>query len=79
MSVSLYSNNFVDLKPMDPKNNMDFFRKVFLSYARNNRRKEFENGLMWISWKLLFEKGGFAYLAFGVDPKCGKKFHVSIK
>lgn len=33
---------------------------------------------MWISFKLLFEKGGFAYLAFGVDPKSDKKFMVTI-
>jgi|JI10StandDraft_1071094.scaffolds.fasta_scaffold63427_1 hypothetical protein len=33
---------------------------------------------MWISWKLLFEKGGFAYLAFGVNVKSDKKFVVTI-
>lgn len=33
---------------------------------------------MWISWKLLFEKGGYAYLAFGVDPRSEKKFIITV-
>lgn len=39
MSVSSYSNQYVDIVPVDGKTHPDFFNKVFLSYARNNRRK----------------------------------------
>lgn len=78
MSVSSYSLHMVDIIPADKKMHPDFFKKVFLSYARNNRRKEMNNGLMWISWKLFFDKGGYAYLAFGVDPRSDKKFVAKI-
>lgn len=66
MSLSCYSNSFVDLVATDKKKKHDFFQKVFLEYGRNHKRKEYNDGKMWISWKLLYEKGGFAYLAFGV-------------
>jgi len=56
----------VDLVATDKKKKHDFFQKVFLEYGRNHKRKEYNDGKMWISWKLLYEKGGFAYLAFGV-------------
>ena len=32
---------------------------------------------MWISWKLFYEKGGFAYIAFGVDSTSNKKFVIN--
>ena len=60
MSVSCYSNSFVDLKPLDKKKQPEFFKKVFLEFGRNHKRKEYNEGKMWISWKLLYEKGGFA-------------------
>jgi hypothetical protein len=31
---------------------------------------------MWVSYKLLFEKGGFAYVAFGNEIMSNKKFIV---
>ena len=36
-----------------------------------------DDGKMWISWNLFFEKGGFAYIAFGVDSSSSKKFKIS--
>jgi hypothetical protein len=32
---------------------------------------------MWISWKLLFKEGGYAYIAFGVEKTASSKFHIS--
>jgi len=32
---------------------------------------------MWISWKLLFQQGGYAYIALGNSEKSDKKFIVS--
>ena len=31
---------------------------------------------MWISWKLLLQQGGYAYVAMGVDPQSNKKFVI---
>jgi len=31
---------------------------------------------MWISWKLLFQQGGYAYVGMGVDSKSNKKFVI---
>ena len=39
MSVSSYSEHMVDIIPVDKTTHPNFFKKVFLSYARNNRRK----------------------------------------
>lgn len=31
---------------------------------------------MWVSYKLLFDKGGFAYIAFGNEVTSDKKFVI---
>ena len=31
---------------------------------------------MWISWKLLLQQGGYAYVAMGVDEQSNKKFVI---
>ena len=31
---------------------------------------------MWISWKLLLQQGGYAYVAMGVDSQSNKKFVI---
>ena len=31
---------------------------------------------MWISWKLLLQQGGYAYVAMGVDENSNKKFVI---
>ena len=55
MSVSSYSTHLVEITPVDIKKHPDFYRKTFMAYAKQTPpRKQFENGLMWISWKLLF-------------------------
>lgn len=76
LSVSCYSNSMVNISGENIKKHPDFFKKVFMTYARNNKRKEYEDGKMWISWKLFFEKGGYAYLAFGVQPGHNRKFVI---
>lgn len=39
MSISSYSNHYVDIVLEDKKKHSNFWQKVFISYARNNRRK----------------------------------------
>lgn len=31
---------------------------------------------MWISWKLLLQQGGYAYIGMGVDRNSNKKFVI---
>lgn len=33
---------------------------------------------MWVSWKLFFEKGGYAFLAFGVEAGLNRKFVITL-
>ena len=49
-----------------------------MAYARNHKRKEYHDGKMWISWKLFFEKGGYAYIAFGVEAGHNRKFVIKL-
>ena len=79
LSVSCYSHDRVDIVSEDRKKHPDFFQKIFMAYARNNKRKEYSDGKMWISWKLFFEKGGYAYLAFGVEPGHNRKFVIGFE
>ena len=79
MSVSCYSSNMVNIVPEDQANHRRFFHKALMPFARSHKRKELENGLMWISWKLLFSKGGFAFVAFGVESSCDKKFIINFE
>lgn len=41
---------------------------MFLNHAKKNKRQTYNNDMMWISWKLLFQQGGYAYIAFGNNP-----------
>ncbi len=74
--MSSYSKSFVDIKPTKKEQHPKFFQKVFLEYARENKKKEYDDGNMWLSWKLFYEKGGYAFIAFGVDVACNKKFKI---
>jgi hypothetical protein len=50
---------------------------MFLSHAKHNKRQSYNNDLMWIAWKLLFQQGGFAYIAFGNSKESNKKFVIT--
>ncbi len=52
-------------------------KKMFLNHARFNKRQTYNNDLMWIAWKLLYQQGGYAYLAFGNHEDSNKKFVIS--
>jgi hypothetical protein len=43
-------------------------RDALLDHALHNKRSEYNEGKVWMSWQLLFQKGGFAYLAAGNSP-----------
>jgi len=46
-------------------NEKNFLRETFLSHARKNKKKKYENDTMWVSNKLMYREGGYAYIAFG--------------
>lgn len=76
-SVSVYSKQFTDLVPSDQKMHPDLLKKMFLNHARLHKRQTYNNEEMWISWKLLFQQGGYAYIALGNSPSSKKKFIVT--
>ena len=50
---------------------------MFLSHAKLNKRQTYNNGTMWIAWKLLYQQGGYAYIAFGNSSESQKKFFIT--
>ena len=78
LNISTYGKHFVEIKASKRENHPKLLQKTFLHHARNNKKKEYEDGKMWISWKLFYEKGGFAYIVFGVDANANKKFKVEL-
>lgn len=75
-SVSVYSKQFTDLIPADQKSYPNFLKKIFLNHAKLNKRQTYNNDQMWISWKLLFQQGGYAYVALGNSSESKKNFVV---
>ncbi len=76
-NISIFSKTKIILNTTSQKDHPDFLKKVFLEHARSNPDKTRPNELMWISKKLLYYEGGFAYIAFGNDIKSKKKFRIS--
>ena len=50
---------------------------MFLNHAKFHKRQSYHNDQMWISWKLLYQQGGYAYIALGNSSESKKKFHVT--
>jgi hypothetical protein len=74
--VNLYGPCFTLLKCVEQMKYPELFREVFLAHGRGSKKNTYNNGLMWISWKLLLQQGGYAYVAMGVDPNSNKKFVI---
>lgn len=74
--VSVYSPSFTTLENVPKTKYPDLLRHTFLLHARGNKKNEYNNGLMWISWKLMLQQGGYAYVAMGVEHESNKKFVI---
>lgn len=76
-SVSIYSLQYavLELKLKDLCNSL--LLNCFRNHAAGNKRKKYENDTMWISWKMMFREGGYAYIAFGVEREAVHKFQIS--
>ncbi len=74
-SISLYSNFYANLKRSEQSKHRNFLEKCYYNYAEmSSRKQEHNGGKMWISWKLLFKKGGYAYFAFHNDRNSSMKY-----
>lgn len=76
-TLNLYSKNFATLKPVPRTVYPDLLRSTFLDHAFHNKKNEYAEGKVWISWQLLFQKGGFAYLAVGNDRESNKNVVIN--
>ena len=65
--LSTYSRNFADLVPTGQKAYPDLLKRMFLEHAKkdSHNRQDHADGKIWVSWDLLFRRGGFAYIAGG--------------
>jgi len=48
-----------------------------LEHAKATKRKRYENDTMWISWKLMYKEGGYAYICFGAEKEAQSKWSVT--
>lgn len=72
----VYSQYNVKIDSVSQKSHPDLLKKTFLSHARNHKRQNFNDDLMWMSWKL-FNQGGYGYVAFGNDKDSHDKFVIT--
>lgn len=49
-----------------------------MKHARNHKKNKYNNGFMWLSSKLFFHQGGYAYIAFGNEHNSNKKFVIDL-
>ena len=75
--MSVYSVEFTHLLLTDKKSHPNFLNRVFLEYARLHKRQSYNNDQMWISWKLMFQQGGFAFVGFGNEKQSNRKFVIT--
>jgi hypothetical protein len=45
-----------------------------LAYAKEHKRKKYEAETLWISYKLMFKEGGYAFIAFGAEADSKHKW-----
>lgn len=52
-------------------------RECMLNHARLTKRRRYENNTLWISWKLMYKEGGYAYICFGTEKDAQFKWNVT--
>ena len=76
--LGVYSTNYITLESVDRFRYPTLLKDVFLKHARNHKKNKYNNGFMWLSSKLFFHQGGYAYIAFGNEPGSNKKFVIDL-
>lgn len=78
VNLVTFSTQTLQLRQSLQQNYPDFLKKMFLDHARWHKRQQYNNDLMWSSWKLIIQ-GGYAYIAFGNSPDSTSKFVIAFK
>lgn len=77
-SVSVHSSFLVTITPADSNKYLTALHDAFLADGLQNEKKMVENnGLMTISYRLLFQQGGFGYIVFHNESSSDKAFVVN--
>lgn len=64
-TLSIFSKALTKLTPVLRTKYPDILQKTFLDQGEHNKKNTQNDGKMWLSWKLLYQQGGYAYLAVG--------------
>lgn len=64
-TLSIFSKALTKLTPVPRTKYPDILRKTFLDQGEHSKKSIQNDGKMWLSWKLLYQQGGYAYLALG--------------
>lgn len=75
--MSVYSLHYAILDKVDPIKAKPMLKECMLNHAKAIKRRKYENDTLWISWKLLYREGGYAYICFGVEKTAQHKWYVS--
>lgn len=78
-TLNLYSKNFASLRPVLRTIYPSLLRSTFMNHAADNKKSEYCEGKVWISWQLLLQKGGFAYLAAGNRADNNQTILINLK
>ena len=73
----IYSEKPVRFELSRQESNPELLKKTFLNYGSAHKRQQFNDDLMWTSWKLL-NQGGYGYFAFGNDKDSKEKFVITL-
>ncbi len=73
----MYSLHYAILDKVDPIKAKPMLKECMLNHAKAIKRRKYENDTLWISWKLLYREGGYAYICFGVEKTAQHKWYVS--
>jgi hypothetical protein len=76
-SVSVYSLHYTVLELIDRNKCDKILRESFLAFGKEHKRKKYENDTLWISYKLMFKEGGYAFIAFGAEANSKHKWEVA--
>lgn len=76
-SISIYSHHYVFIDKADQIKQKATLNNCMLEHAKATKRKKYENDTMWISWKLMYKEGGYAYICFGAQKEAKSKWVVT--
>lgn len=76
MVLSVYSQRLVSMKVKNKQQCQSFLQRVFLSHAFMNPEKNYIDDEDWVCCKLLYNEGGYAYVAAHVKGPSKKKIMI---